>query len=284
MARIRSIKPELPADKGLAGLPIEIRYTFVLLISQSDDYGLIEAKPRQLLGSLYPHDDGISEPMLLGWIRVLVENEKLRWRQTKDGAPVLEIVNWTRHQSVKNPGKPILLNKLRKFDGNPPASLTTSSVDSTPILRNEKGDLGGAERERDLGEGEGKGSFTPDSACRKSSGKPPTRAAWVAEAVKLWHDAVGVVTFGHMGNALKPAVDQHGWDTGDPKGQHVKRWLMVYLDCRPYTRRDGSIWGDLATDNDSNAPTRDTRFCSPADFVKNLATWRARCEPLKATA
>lgn len=89
-----------------------------------------------------------------------------------------------------------------------------------------------------------------------------------------------MLPYGRVGKALKAAVDQYGWDDGNPKGQHVKRWLLVYLDARPFTRRDGSIWGDLPTDNDGNAPPRDTRFCSPEDFAKNLATWRSRCTPI----
>lgn len=121
-------------------------------------------------------------------------------------------------------------------------------------------------------------SATKRTTSRRTAATPQS---WVAEAVELWAEAIGVVSHGRMGKALKPVVDRWPWDTGDPKGQHVKRWLRVYLDARPYTRRDGSVWGDLPTDTDANAPPRDTRFCTPDDFAQNIQQWRNRCLPLK---
>lgn len=256
-----------------------VRYTFLLIVSQCDDYGLLEAQPRQLMGKLFPHDQELVDADVLGWVEQLVQAGRIRWRVTDDGSPVLEVVNWAKHQMVKNPGKPILRDKLRPADETPNPILPQVSIEPKANRGQIDGDLGGADRERDLGEGEVKGPLSRKSATPKTT--TVKKPSWVAEAVELWAEAIGVVSHGRMGKALKPVVDRWPWDTGDPKGQHVKRWLRVYLDARPYTRRDGSVWGDLPTDTDANAPPRDTRFCTPDDFAQNIQQWRNRCLPLK---
>lgn len=127
MARIRTIKPEMASDVKLARLSRDSRYTFVLIISQADDYGLLLGNPRQLLGTLYPHDEDVSVPLLGGWLAELVRAKLVRWRETKDGAPVLEVVNWQRHQKVDKPAKPFLLERLLPLDA-------VHSVEALPIL------------------------------------------------------------------------------------------------------------------------------------------------------
>lgn len=174
MARIRSIKPELPADKTLARCTRDARLSFVFLISQADDYGLLLAEPRQLLGQLYPHDADVTERRLLGWIGELVNCGRVRWRETTDGAAVLEIVKWNKHQQVKDPGKPLLRDRLRPVGETPPpiyphspgksAEKPGQVSDVSPLKHPENKS---AERERDLGERKGKGPPTAaDAAAR----------------------------------------------------------------------------------------------------------------------
>jgi hypothetical protein len=105
MARIRTLKPELPNDRKLAQLSISARFTFVLCITQADDSGLLRAEPREILGSLYPHDQNLTTETLEGWIAELVAGAFLRERRTMDGARVLEICNWKKHQKIDHPGK-----------------------------------------------------------------------------------------------------------------------------------------------------------------------------------
>jgi hypothetical protein len=97
------IKPEIATDVTLASISIPARFTFVLLISQADDAGLVMAAPRQLLGVLYPHDDAVTAPILLGWIEEMLGAGLLRRRTTGDSAPVLEIRNWLKHQRIDHP-------------------------------------------------------------------------------------------------------------------------------------------------------------------------------------
>jgi hypothetical protein len=106
MARIRSIKPEMPADEKLALCARDARLTFVYLITQADDEGLLLAKPRQLMGALFPHDEDVTDDALQSWVDALVAVGVVRKRRTRDGSPVLQLVNW-RHQKIdrKTPSK-----------------------------------------------------------------------------------------------------------------------------------------------------------------------------------
>lgn len=119
MPRIRSLKPEIVSDVALASVSIEARYTFILLITQSDDIGLIGAAHRQLLGTLYPLDEAVSTPILLGWLEELVQAGLVRWLSTRDGVPVLQIVKWAKHQRIDNAGR----SQIGALLANPPADL-----------------------------------------------------------------------------------------------------------------------------------------------------------------
>lgn len=105
MPRIRTLKPEIVSDAKLASVSRDARLTFVYAITQADDAGLLPGAHRQILGALYPLDDDVTMPILLGWIEELVDAGLVRWRQTRDGVPVLELVQWRKHQRIDNAGR-----------------------------------------------------------------------------------------------------------------------------------------------------------------------------------
>lgn len=113
MARIRTIKPEFASDEKLAKVSRDARLTFVLLVTQADDDGLVPGQIRQLLGCLYPHDQDVTPPLLRGWLGELERIGAARWRSTLDDAPVVEICNWSKHQRIDHKAKPLLLKQLR---------------------------------------------------------------------------------------------------------------------------------------------------------------------------
>lgn len=174
MARIRSLKPELPSDRKLTTVPRDARYTFVLLISQADDDGLVRAEPRQLLGVLYPFDEDVDSMLLEGWLEELAGIEVIRFRQTRDGMRVIQIANWERHQVIKNRSKPFLLNLLVETSENP----VHGSVGSPDGGGSVSGGPGGAESR----------VLSPESRSQESrvlspeSSVPSEPASRVAEA------------------------------------------------------------------------------------------------------
>lgn len=135
MPRIRTIKPELPEDRKLASVSRDARYTFILLITQAEDNGLIAGSHRQLLGSLYPHEEDVTVPMVLAWIDELRSIGILRWRETMDGARVLEVVNWSKHQRIDNRGRSQIADKLLPVDNTPPL-LAAPETEACGISRN----------------------------------------------------------------------------------------------------------------------------------------------------
>jgi hypothetical protein len=174
MARIRSIKPEMADDAKLASVSREARYTFVLLISKADDDGLVSGAHRQLLGLLYPHDDDVTVPMVLGWLEELVSIGAVLWRATRDGVPVVELANWAKHQRIDNKGRNTLRGMLQELSS---PNLAESRGDS-PNLAESRGLEGDRDREVEVGGGEGGGEG------KGTQKKTHSRAARAAERAK----------------------------------------------------------------------------------------------------
>lgn len=130
MPRIRTIKPEMASDRKLSSVSRGARYTFVLLITQADDDGLVLGSPRQLLGQLYPHDETVDLATLSRELRELLEIGLIRDRETVDDAPVVEICNWAKHQRIDHRAKSLILPTLRAFSGVPREGLATPSRES----------------------------------------------------------------------------------------------------------------------------------------------------------
>ena len=187
MPRIRTIKPELPRDKRLAGLSRDARYTFVLLITQADDDGCFTAEPRETLASLYPHDRDVTEELLGRWLHEeLGASGLVEYFQTADGM-VGRIANWKKHQRIDHPAKHTLN-----------ASLATSS-------RVKYDGLATRPRTLDLGP---RTSVEPKVST--VSKKPVRQDGWSARAIGVWRQYQGEPVAGKLGAALKPLIIPHG--------------------------------------------------------------------------
>jgi len=112
--RIRTIKPEFATDEKLARVSRDARLTFVLCITQADDDGLLPGNARQLLAALYPLDETMTDKILTHFLRELVESGRLRWRETRDGSPILQIINWSSHQKIDHKAKSLVLPHLKE--------------------------------------------------------------------------------------------------------------------------------------------------------------------------
>lgn len=130
MPRIRTIKPEFASDEKLASVSRDARLTFVLLLTQADDDGLLLARPRQLLGVLFPHDEDVTFTDVDGWLTELCGIGAIRRRQTHDDAPVVELVNWSRHQRVDHKSKSLILPHLRPVSCDPREEIARASRES----------------------------------------------------------------------------------------------------------------------------------------------------------
>ena len=225
MARIRSLKPETPHDRKLATVPRDARLTFLYLVSQADDDGLVRGTPRHLLGQLFPHDEDVTEGVLLGWIEALVSLSIVRWRRTVDGAPVLEIVNWVKHQRIVNRGKPGLATTLA--EGVAPSPLLAPSlVPNEEITRVSLGSRGAdRDRDRDREQGIGKGSTTPF---------PHGRIGKVLSAAVALHGEDAVVAAAGVYATQEKAAGREKWVTPSRLAEQITVWIEASQPISPY--------------------------------------------------
>lgn len=203
MPRIRSLKPELAADRKFASVSRDARYTFILLITRADDDGLVRAEPRQLLGELYPHDGDVDEATLMGWLDELLEIGVVRARETTDGAKVAEIVNWDKHQKIENRAKAFLSTLLVKSSRESREGLPRVSRGSPETLP-----------ERSL-----------ESRVLTNSAKGAEN--WVRVLASLWRAQYdGEPSFGVIGKHCKPLFEAHGLDK-------LRAHWITYLKATP---------------------------------------------------
>lgn len=279
MPRIRTIKPEIASDAKLAGVSRDARYTFVLLITQADDEGLVAAAHRQLLGALYPHDDDVTVGHLLGWIEELIAAGTLRWRSTRDGSPVLELVNWTKHQRVDNKGKSHLAATLSPVGSTPekPAARRRTSRKSA-AGRGEPPQVA-AEIRLDLGPGSG--TMDPDlgpppgrapadepptdrpaAAGEDPAPTPPTGGSsesakkgggWPARLADVWGERLGLMRPARFGRVLEQWLSPKGDLPPLFTSEQACRALAAYLDQH---RSRGSV-----------------QHATPEDFSRQFRHW-----------
>jgi hypothetical protein len=227
MPRIRTIKPEFATDEKLARVSRDARLTFVLCITQSDDDGLLAGNDRQLLAALYPLDNSVTYASLAGMIEELVDIGLLRWRETKDGSPIVQIVNWSNHQKVDHKGKSLLLPHLKPEGEETPRVSRVSREEVATVSRS---DLGPRTMDH------GPRTIAPDGARRPRRARPAGEPApsWVTDGVDLWAGIVGAVAPGEFGKALKPMIVLHGWPAVRPD---LEKWLRARLasgkPCKP---------------------------------------------------
>jgi hypothetical protein len=192
---------------------------------------------------------------------------------------VVRLVGWTKHQQVKNPGRPILLEQLADVPPElrvrasrsatesraapsdiPPSSLPRSSGDSTEDVVRVSVESGGAEREegkkgrREEGRGK-KGVLAPDGATEADSSNPKPATSWPGRLAQTWTDHIGLVDPGRLGKALKPLVARHGEAL---VGRAIAHYGRTLLD-------EGR-----------------TRFASPEDFARTAAQWVDDARPVTA--
>lgn len=106
MARIRSIRPELPHDRDFGRLPIPTRYHYVILKTVADDAGYFRAEPRTLAGQLYPYDRNLTEAEIDRHGALLKDAGLLEFRETPEGL-IGRIVKW-HEERVDHPSRSYL--------------------------------------------------------------------------------------------------------------------------------------------------------------------------------
>lgn len=99
--RIRSLKPELPADEKLGACSIPARYLFVMLITQADDDGRMRGNPAFVRAHCLPYDD-VTLQQVDDWLDELSAGGFLT-RYTVESERYVALNAWHRNQRIDKP-------------------------------------------------------------------------------------------------------------------------------------------------------------------------------------
>jgi hypothetical protein len=137
MARIRTIKPELPQSQSIGRLSRDARLLFIQLFTVADDAGRARAASRLLASLLYPYDDD-APALIEGWLAELEQQKQIR-RYVVDGSEYLEIVKWLEHQKIDRPS-PSRLPEYRDASQSPREASRGLDADLGPVPVPRKGE------------------------------------------------------------------------------------------------------------------------------------------------
>jgi hypothetical protein len=124
MARIRTIKPEFWCDEKLSPLSAVDRLTFLGLISMADDYGRVHDNVKIIDAFVFPNTDDSVRESLANLSRIVRINRGI----SSSGMPVIEIVNWEKHQRVDKPQPKLALPKIDSDGHKKPKKTAKNSI------------------------------------------------------------------------------------------------------------------------------------------------------------
>jgi hypothetical protein len=122
VARIRTIKPEFFSNPKMARVPIEARYLFSGLWTQSDDEGRLWDSPKAICGAIFPHDEKVTEKIVEKWLSDLAELGSII-RYEVDGVRYICVPAWEEHQKISH-ARP---SQFPTYSGNGHAVLRSRS-------------------------------------------------------------------------------------------------------------------------------------------------------------
>ena len=103
MARIRTIKPELPQSESMGRVSRDARLCFILLWTLADDEGRLRGNSRMLASLLFPYDDDAKD-LIQGWLNEL-SKEGCIVAYTHESDSYVQIHKWLKHQKIDKPSQ-----------------------------------------------------------------------------------------------------------------------------------------------------------------------------------
>jgi hypothetical protein len=226
MPRIRTIKPEFWNDEKLSELAPIDRLVFLGLIGMADDFGRVHHNMKVIDAFIFPNTDDSVRESLANLSRI----GRVRVGNASSGMPILEIVNWEKHQRVDKPQDRSALPPIATSRGKTP-----EKPEEKPI-RESFANHSGTVREsfrtipttydqgpttRDLGEGAGKTAAVA---------APPSRSCPSLEQVREYVQEAGLT--GIDPEAFVDHYQANGWRQSN--GQGIRDWKAA---ARNWSRR-----------------------------------------------
>lgn len=123
MPRIRTIKPEFFGDEKLAPMAVIDRFVFLGLVSAADDAGRLVDNVKAIDGFIFPESEDSSRESLMR----LSGNGRILRYTSASGQPIIQLVNWKKHQKIQHPSKYVLPAPPRASSRNAHEDLPKSS-------------------------------------------------------------------------------------------------------------------------------------------------------------
>jgi hypothetical protein len=101
MARIRTIKPSIWGDAGVARVSRDARLLMVGLITMADDSGRFLGSPAAVTGHVFPNDC-IQPSRVQKWLSELAKEDLIHLYRI-DGIAYGCFLKWKRHQKISHP-------------------------------------------------------------------------------------------------------------------------------------------------------------------------------------
>lgn len=209
MARIRSIKPELPQSESMGRVSREARLCFILLWTLADDAGRLRGNARMLASLLYPYDDD-AKKHIDKWLVDLHEQGCIT-RYTIGGDQYIQINAWLTHQKIDKPS---------------PSKIAPPPEDSRSLAKDREGSTADQGVEGRGGEGNG------DSAEPQADSTPPfillplvdgTEYGVVQGQVDEWAGAYPGV------NVPQQLREMRQWCIANPANRKTGRGIVAFV-------------------------------------------------------
>lgn len=201
MARIRTLKPEFWNDEKLSPLNDTARLCFLGLISMADDCGRLADSEKQVEAFIWPHEERSRD--VRESLANLTRIGRIVRGKASSGMPVIQIVNWSKHQKVDHPNTKAALPQIVE-------------VIEHPEIREPVAKVSRKRREPFASHSRTIPVPTTSTSTISPSDENPSEAtgqtSWVAALVDVWTDKVGDVTHARLGKALKAIVAKHGME------------------------------------------------------------------------
>lgn len=159
MARSRNIKPGFFQNEQLANFPAMTRLLFAGLWTIADKAGRLEDRPRRIKAALFPYED-ITGEEVEGMLSALASGpDPFIVRYVVESCPLIQVVNWERHQSPYHREKESILPPIE--EGSPAKAV------QKPCLGRAEARIEGNQESgiRNQSKGDARGKFIPPTVA-----------------------------------------------------------------------------------------------------------------------
>lgn len=184
MPRIRTIKPEFWQDELISKMDPLDRLVFLGLISMADDFGRVRDNIKILDAFIFPNCSRTVRESVANLSRI----NRIRRGNSSNGTPIIEIVNWSKHQKVDKPqtatALPPICDKTKENTGED--SIRESFANHSRTTTEPLATIPGI---RDQGSGildQGSGIAKGDAVASEADASPPPSLT-LKEFLSAWN-------------------------------------------------------------------------------------------------